>query len=374
MIKNVMYLKNIAKIGGVEDFVYQLAKNYQEYDLVVFYNSGDNEQIKRLRKYCKTVQWDGHSRVECERFFTNYAIDMVDYVDAKEYYQVIHANYEIQNITPHLHEKFNKYIAVSDLVRDTYLRVSKLPADKVVVCHNPLEIDTQERVPTLFIGSFTRLTYEKGAKRIVELSNKLDKVKDFNYLWLIYTDNYEDNIGLTSKNVILIEPKLNGITNLMSKVDIVAQLSDTEGLCYAVNQAKTIGTTVLYTPCPSFAELGVNEKDDIKLEFDMSNIDDVVDKIVKLYNKGKIKKSSFKLDDDWSKWLVKGGVKSKNELICVRALDTYKKLGGITDAELGYAPEENEIFYITKERLDTLLGNNAFKKAFVEIVKEETNE
>lgn len=55
----------------------------------------------------------------------------------------------------------------------------------------------------------------------------------------------------------------------------------------------------------------------------------------------------------------------------VRALKTYKELGCI-DSELKRIPNTGEEFEVSKERLDVLLGNNYYKKAFVELVEEAT--
>ena len=54
--------------------------------------------------------------------------------------------------------------------------------------------------------------------------------------------------------------------------------------------------------------------------------------------------------------------------VFVEALDTYEKYS-IRDSELNKIPKKGEIFSVTKERLNVLLGNNVFKKSFVKLVK-----
>lgn len=51
----------------------------------------------------------------------------------------------------------------------------------------------------------------------------------------------------------------------------------------------------------------------------------------------------------------------------VKALDTYKKLN-VIDKELQRIPEDGEVFEVTEERAKVLLGDNAYKVAFVKKV------
>ena len=49
--KNVFYVSNFNVIGGVETYIFELARKYKDYDITVVYNTGSREQIKRLKKY-----------------------------------------------------------------------------------------------------------------------------------------------------------------------------------------------------------------------------------------------------------------------------------------------------------------------------------
>ena len=50
---NIFYVREIHKIGGVETYVYELAKKYKMYDIAVVCKSVSKEQKKRLEKFCK---------------------------------------------------------------------------------------------------------------------------------------------------------------------------------------------------------------------------------------------------------------------------------------------------------------------------------
>lgn len=54
----------------------------------------------------------------------------------------------------------------------------------------------------------------------------------------------------------------------------------------------------------------------------------------------------------------------------VKALHTYKELN-IKDVELGKVPEAEEEFEVSDERLEILLGNNSYKRAFVEVIADK---
>ena len=54
----------------------------------------------------------------------------------------------------------------------------------------------------------------------------------------------------------------------------------------------------------------------------------------------------------------------------VEALDTYEKLD-ISDKELGRVPLTGELFEVSKDRLEVLLGKNDHNVAFVKLVENE---
>ena len=77
--------------------------------------------------------------------------------EAEEVIQIIHADYEAQNLKPNLDERIIEHYGVSKAVADSYKRISGVD---VKVCYNPLTLDKPKRV--LHLISATRLTKEKG--------------------------------------------------------------------------------------------------------------------------------------------------------------------------------------------------------------------
>lgn len=56
-------------------------------------------------------------------------------------------------------------------------------------------------------------------------------------------------------------------------------------------------------------------------------------------------------------------------MIKVIALDTFKK-NNLKAKELDRIPNEGELFEVSEERLQILLGDNSYKKVFVKVLEE----
>ena len=79
-MKNILYFRKIAEIGGIETFFYYLAKKYKDYDITIYYEEGDQKQINRLKKYVRTKKYNGE-KIECDKAFFCYNLDIIDNVD-----------------------------------------------------------------------------------------------------------------------------------------------------------------------------------------------------------------------------------------------------------------------------------------------------
>ena len=89
MYKNIFYLSNLGVIGGVETMQYELARKYQDADITVYYKTGTDEQVKRLRKYVRVKKYNGE-KIACDNFFIHYDLDVLDNVEAKEIVRIVH--------------------------------------------------------------------------------------------------------------------------------------------------------------------------------------------------------------------------------------------------------------------------------------------
>ena len=288
--KNIFYFSNINSIGGVEAFFYYLVKKYQNKDIVVYYKNGDAKQLERLRQYIRCIKWNGH-HIKCEKAFFNYNPDIIDYVDAKEYIQVIHADYKVQRgLANFTNSKITKYIAVSQLACDSFTEVTGKPCE---LCYNPIILDKPKRM--LRLVSATRLTSEKGRPRMIKLAEMLDKA-GIPYLWTIFTN--DSNI-IRNPNVIYMKPRLD-ISDYIANSDYLVQLSDCEAFCYSVVESLMLGVPVIVTDLPVFEEIGLNDENSFRLKLNMTDVP-----IEEIYKK----KFNFKYQppkDNWDNILAKG--------------------------------------------------------------------
>ena len=69
---NIFYVSNFNIIGGIETFIYELARKYSDYDITVVYKTGDQDQLERLRKHVKVRQYQGQ-KIKAKKAFFNYS-------------------------------------------------------------------------------------------------------------------------------------------------------------------------------------------------------------------------------------------------------------------------------------------------------------
>ena len=354
-MKNIFYFRNISEIGGIETFLYYLSKEYSDYDITIFYNNADKKQLERLKEYVRCIKFRGQE-IECEKAFFNYNLDIIDNVKAKEYYQIIHGDYKAIKVKPNTNEKITKYLGVSQLVCDTFKELTGIETECI---YNPVKIDKPKKVLKLI--SATRLTGEKGLKRIETLANKLNEDK-IPFEWQIFTTNTNINID----NVIVRKSRLN-ILDYIAQSDYLVQLSDSEGYCYSLVEALSLNVPVICTNMPVLKEIGINKNNAYILDMNMSNIDTnkIYNNIPKVVD---YKPPECSLIEYINK--TKSNYKEERKMkYLVEALDTYKRRN-LKDAILNKVPEEGEQFEVSKERLDILLGDNNYNEAFVKVVKE----
>jgi len=265
----VIYTKFLEKIGGIETWVYYIAKKYNIGQITLLYYRADKEQLDRLEPHIKTMQYTGQ-KIKCNKIIFTMAqtVEPNLYENAKEKYLLVHANYG--KVYEYGYEKFpemDKVYAVSNVARDC---LQKLTEQEVFTLYNPVELDKPKKLLKLI--SATRLTQEKGADRIQKLSEELDR-KGIPYIWLIFTDRPPEKV---SKNIILMKPRYN-MSDYMAQADYGVQLSDDESFCLFVQECLKLKVPVIVTDLPVYDEVGITDKEAYKLKLDMSNLD--VDKI-----------------------------------------------------------------------------------------------
>ena len=304
---NVFFFRHLNSIGGIESFFYYLAKKYSDYDITIFYMSGDTKQYRRLAKHVRVRKYIPPIEIECKNAFFNFNIDIIDSVKAENYYQIFHGDYKAMGIKPPTHPKLTNYIGVSQTVCDN------APYQPVSLCYNPVGIDSPRKLLKLI--SATRLSHEKGRSRMLKFISILE-TNNIPFIWFLLSDINPIN----HPDVINIPTKLN-IAEYITLADYLVQFSDNEGYCYSTVEANMLGVPCITTPCPVFSELGIQgyivdfDLDDVPIQDIYNNIPTVTD---------------FKPPADrWNEFLYPGKStyeKDFSEMVTVQAIKPYYDL------------------------------------------------
>lgn len=292
--KNIFWWPFINNIGGVETFIYELAKKYgKDHDLTLFYQTGDKEQIRRYKELIRVRKYNGE-KIKCDVAIFGWNTDIIDNVEAKEYIQTLHADYRAQKLKPCRHPKITRYLGVSQAVCDIFEEEFHLPAE---LCYNPLTVEKPKRM--LRFLSATRLTKEKGGERIGQFAKAFDDA-GIPYSWDVFTNDQTVLLTQKSGRICYREQRLD-IRDFIANADYLVQLSDTEAYSYSVIESLALGTPVIVTPWPCINDLGVVDRvNGFVLPFDMSNIP------VKEIYKG-LKKFQYSIRQDrWGEILSPG--------------------------------------------------------------------
>lgn len=358
--ENILYIRDISPLGGVETFIWEMLKKYSKYDIAVIYKTADKKQLDRLKQYCICYE-HRNQKIKCKVAIINWDTSIINFIEeGADIYQVIHGDYTnpVYTWKPLTHPRIKEYIGVTKYVADGFKKM--MNCENTTYGYNPLTINEEDKM--LILVSATRLSKIKGKNRMQMLANALDN-ENIKYIWYVFTN---DTNALNSPNVVYMKPRLD-VGRWISKADYVIQLSDTEACSYTINEALYRNIPVIVTPLPYLKEIGV--KDGLNawvLNFDCSNMKHIVDNIMN------VPKFNFKhLEDRYDDLLSHKPShfeEDKYMKVKVEALDTYKKFN-ITDSELGRIPEEGEQFEVTKERLNVLMGNNSNGRIFVKIVE-----
>lgn len=359
MIKhsNIIYMPYISELGGIETYVYELVKKYRDLDIGVVTKQCDEKQRTRIAQFCPVYIHRGE-KIECDVAIINYDQDIIRYInDNAKIYQTIHADYtkDIYKEKPKPHKRVEAFITITK-----YLDKKLDYLGKRIMSYNPLTIENHNYIT---IVSATRLHKYKGADRMLQLARAMDRL-GIDFIWYILTS---DKYVINHPKMITLDPRLDTY-KWLDIADYVCLLSDSEACSYTINEALYRNIPIITTPLPYLKEIGY--KDGVNgytVEFNCSNVDDVAKKLLD------IPKFNFKhLEDKYDKIFTNKLTNHNKEenMIEVEALDTYE-INNIQDGGLGYIPKAGEHFKVSKDRLETLLGKNAYNKPFVKVIETE---
>ena len=355
-MKNLFYFREIKRIGGTEQFLYEIAKKYKDWDISVLYDEIDGDQLKRLSKLVRCIKRVKGQKYECERAFFNFNLDAIeDVISSENYYCFVsHANYEELGYKPPIeHPKLTHFIGVSQFATDKLNEYGKKLGLKIKAkkCYDPMTLEKVDKVPILV--SACRLDDGvKGGKRTIKLIEALDKYcKEHNrhYLWLIFTN--ATNFTLPTKNAVYMQPRVD-VRPYIAMADWVLQLSnDMETFCYTTNEANGYGVPIITTPLSVYKEfINVSDNERLILEWDCSNVDEIARQI---FEKEVKPFEYIQPMDEWDKFLAKGKstyLKELKEKVKVKVILPI----GYYDLELEERKELGDEFIVNRPRAEYL--------------------
>ncbi len=350
---NAYYFKYLNAIGGIESHLYYIAKKYgKKYDITVFYENGDYNQIQRISRYARCIRLDKKDIVECNVLFCCFNRDILNQCRAKKKYLVLHGDYkdmvlrgQMDRHSLPIDPRIDEYIGVSQLVCDSFEELTGIKCRNV---YEPVVLDKINK--PLMLLSATRLTREKGWERMCRLAKTLDD-NNIVYQWFIYTDQNKSPL----KNMVFVKPRLD-IADMMGGYSAYVQLSDNEGYCLSIVEALTRGIPVIATDLPVLKELGLNDSNSIRLPLDMSDIP-----IERIKNIESLKFSYKQPKDSWDKVFSREFV--GKELVNVKVLPGFT----LIDSVLGRKPFASEILTVNQQRYEQYLKyEETYRKKIVE--------
>lgn len=272
-MKNIIYVKSIYEIGGIETFVYELCKKFYKMNLEVVYDYIHPKQLERLKKYAKCTKYNGEY-IECNAAIFNYDLDIIDNVKANRYIQIIHFDYLHESLMgwyPPVSEKIQEYYAVSKRSAINYTKLTGKPCG-----YKYLPISIREEPKIMHLISAQRFGMAKGDNRVMEMIKKLD-ASSIPYIWYIFSNK---KLPINSKNVIYMKPTMN-IKRYIKDADYTVALSDNESWGYTIYESLCLGVPVITTKMPVVIdEMKINENNGFLLDFDLSNLN-----IQEIYNR-----------------------------------------------------------------------------------------
>ena len=338
MNTNLFYFHTLNVIGGIETFFWHIARKYgKDYDITILYREADKEQVRRLSQYVRMKKYRDGDTVKCKRAFVAFNTDILDHIEAEEYYQMLHGDYRVLGVLPQKHDKLQEYVACSEVVRDAYADITGKVAQ---VSYNPFVPEKPRKV--LRLVSATRITPDKGWNRMQTLAEALEKA-GVPFTWEIYTDSPKPT---PDQNFIFRKPRLD-IIDYIADADYYVQLSNAEGYCYSVVEALSVGTPVIITDFKVSAEIGVLDGvNGIILPMDMHEIP--VEKI----RKGLKRFKYVPLEDRWGELLLKVPPDYEEQM---NAIVTVKCKRVFIDLERNKTVQHGETWECTLKRAEFLL-------------------
>lgn len=345
----VIYVAALYAIGGIETWTYNFCKTMSKYyDIMVLYdNHIDETQRRRLIPLAQVVQNNGKPIICDTALNCRVSLPLPKNVEYIHKYQIVHTC----KLKPEwaLREQADKTFFVSQTAKDSY------GIDGEVIYNLTLPKKPKK---ALMLVSASRLSWEKGENRIIQLAQMLHNLK-IRFTWLVFTDSAEREV---MDGVVYRRPTLD-IKSYIAAADFYLALSDSEAFGYSIVEALELGVPVVTTPIPVLKELGFIEGvNGFTVPFNVNQCDNLLE-IMSSNLKGF--KYTYKNDGIIEKWreILGDSVPEKTHepkkgCCYVAARMTFK------DGKISKEYQEGEVF-----QMDIKRAKKAAEQGFVDILE-----
>lgn len=362
MIKheNIIYVRDIAPIGGVETYVYELVKKYHNLDIAVVCRTCAPTQKRRLEEFCKVYMFNNEP-IDCKVAVINYDTTIIDYLpkeiwrenlkpgDKRGIYQGVHADYTHPAMGPLPQDsRIKEYLCITKEQMDKFPLMTD--ATNYRLCRNPLDIKDKD---TLVIVSPTRLTKEKGGRLMLQLANELEH-QGTPFIWfVITTDEYLEDPIFYNKNVIWIRNRLD-VSGFLSIADWVVLPSECEGDSYTIREALYRGVPIVARHLKYFDEYGIKDGKNA-LFINEENVEKIAKRM-----KNRLKFTFKPIEDGYGDIFIKSKShykQDKEKKVTLKCMTWVGFDAALENRHLEY----NETITVSEERAEELLS---FKGCF----------
>lgn len=339
----VLYTHWTDIIGGIETFIYNFCRCMKKhYDIMVLYDVMHPEQIARLEPHVMVMKNDPSIAISCDTLVMNRVLDKIpENVTYKKSIQILNGA-KIKGYS--MPTDRDMTVCVSEYVRNCW----KEDAPDSLVIRNLVKVEEPKDEPLLLVSATRIDTSDKGENRMITLA-KLLKKQGISYVWLCFT-NRELPTDAPAE-MIRMEPTLD-IIKYIKKADYLVQLSSSEGFCYSIVEALSVGTPVIVTPLDVLHEIGVVDGENARvLPYELNErtvLKHLCDVPVFTY-----KYNNNPLIQKWK--AILGKTKPTNtykppERMVIRILKDYQSM------QLNRLVKIGEVLTVTKQRAEVLIS------------------
>ena len=166
----------------------------KHYDITFFYDWCENENmLLEISEFVDVVKIDKNKKYNFDCFVNSTAWGFEPYnnILAKKVVQVVHADY--RHVIANWNFKYNKHkntthhVCVGEIVKEAFEIATPYKCDAVIynLLDNTIVLEKKPKNDVLHLVTLSRLSCEKGFKRMLQLANQLEE-KKIDYIWNVY--------------------------------------------------------------------------------------------------------------------------------------------------------------------------------------------